>query len=55
VTIAEWLCATKSRTARLLLQDRAAAYGAQYEIREPFELLLRQAESKDKILHEDTE
>jgi hypothetical protein len=46
-TITERLCRTTNLAARHLLQDEAAVFGAQGEVREQLEAELARAEAKD--------
>jgi len=54
-TIAERLCRTRSRTARYLLPDEAALFGAQAVVCILLEGKLTLAEENDRLLHKDTE
>jgi hypothetical protein len=54
-TIAERLCRTRSRTARYLLLDEAALFGAQAVVCILLEGKLTLAEENDKLMHKDTE
>lgn len=53
-TIAERLCRTRSWTARHILQDEAAMFGAQQLVDEWLEGKLTVAEANDILLSKDT-